>query len=129
MTLCPTILRATKRAPSPRRQSLRALTHLLAAPYRIPFYLSNRGYGVFVNNSGEVDLEVGSEKGSRVGIITRGETLEYYFIAGKNGSLKSVLDKYTQITGRPGWVTIARVRFQIQCEAETGLGSLLQASP
>ena len=62
--------------------------------------MSSRGYGVFINDPGEVELEVGSEKGSRVGVITRGETLEYYFINGP--TKKDVLGRYTHLTGRPG---------------------------
>jgi alpha-D-xyloside xylohydrolase len=66
----------------------------------VPFYLSNRGYGVFINDPGEVAFEVGSEKGAKVGVVTRGETLEYFFMRGP--SMKEVLTKYTALTGRPG---------------------------
>jgi len=62
--------------------------------HRIPFYLSSRGYGVFINDPGEVELEVGSEKGARVGVITRGEEMEYYFINGP--TRKNVLERYTR---------------------------------
>ncbi|KAG6884937.1 hypothetical protein C0993_007119 [Termitomyces sp. T159_Od127] len=34
----------------------------------IPFYITNRNYGVFINHPGEVEVEVGSEKVSRVGV-------------------------------------------------------------
>ncbi|KZT57348.1 glycoside hydrolase family 31 protein [Calocera cornea HHB12733] len=66
----------------------------------IPFYLTNRNYGVFVNHPGEVDFEVGSEKASRVGISVRGEELEYYIIYGAEP--KEILRRYTLLTGRPG---------------------------
>lgn len=45
-------------------------------------------------------MEVGSEKGARVGAIVAGEELEYYFINGP--TIKKVLSRYTAITGRPG---------------------------
>lgn len=48
----------------------------------VPFYFSTRGYGLFVNEPGEVEFEVGSEKVSRVGFGIRGESLEYYIIYG-----------------------------------------------
>jgi len=54
----------------------------------IPFYLSSRGYGVFVNHPEEVEFEVGREKCSKLGISVRGEKLEYFIFGG--GSMKAV---------------------------------------
>lgn len=65
----------------------------------IPFYLTNRGYGVFVNDPGPVSFEVGSERTSRVGFSVPGEALEYFVIYGPTP--KEVLQKYTALTGRP----------------------------
>lgn len=66
----------------------------------IPFYLSSRGYGVFVNHPEKVSFEVGSEKVERVGFSVPGESLEYLVIAGPSPA--TVLDRYTALTGRPG---------------------------
>lgn len=49
----------------------------------VPFYITNRGYGVFINHPGEVEVEVGSEKVSRVGVSVAGESLEYFIIYGE----------------------------------------------
>ncbi|THH14331.1 hypothetical protein EW146_g5986 [Bondarzewia mesenterica] len=49
----------------------------------VPFYMTNRGYGVFINHPGEVEVEVGSEKVSRVGVSVAGESLEYFLIYGE----------------------------------------------
>ncbi|RDX48382.1 hypothetical protein OH76DRAFT_1404975 [Lentinus brumalis] len=65
----------------------------------VPFYLSNRNYGVFVNHPGEVEFEMGSEKVSRVGVSVAGEALEYFIIYGP--SPLEILERYTRITGRP----------------------------
>lgn len=65
----------------------------------IPFYLTNRGYGVFVNDPGPVSFEIGSERTSRVGFSVPGNVLEYFVIYGPTP--KEVLSKYTQLTGRP----------------------------
>lgn len=65
----------------------------------IPFYLTNKGYGVFVNHPGEVSFEVSTEKVSRVQFSVPGESLEYLVIYGP--SPKEVLEKYTALTGRP----------------------------
>lgn len=65
----------------------------------IPFYLSNKGYGVFVNHPERVSFEVGSEKVSKVQFSVEGESLEYYIINGPEP--KQVLEKYTALTGKP----------------------------
>ncbi|GHV66118.1 alpha-xylosidase [Spirochaetia bacterium] len=65
----------------------------------IPFYLTNKGYGVFVNETGKVQFELGSEKTSRVGFSAAGESLEYFFIYGP--SPKEIIENYTALTGRP----------------------------
>ena len=65
----------------------------------IPFYMSNRGYGVFVNSPKKVSYEIGSEKVSRVQFSVPGEEMEYYIVAGD--TMKDVLDNYTNLTGKP----------------------------
>jgi len=65
----------------------------------VPFYLTNRGYGVFVNDPGQVEFEVATEKVSRVQFSVDGEALEYYVIYGPTP--KEVLAKYTKLTGLP----------------------------
>ncbi|MBN1640983.1 MAG: alpha-xylosidase [Anaerolineae bacterium] len=65
----------------------------------VPFYLTNRGYGVFVAHPGRVSFEVASEKVERVQFSVPGETLAYYLIYGP--SPKEVLARYTALTGRP----------------------------
>ncbi|MDY0972256.1 alpha-xylosidase [Siccibacter turicensis] len=65
----------------------------------IPFYLTNRGYGVLVNHPECVSFEVGSEKVSKVQFSVEGEHLEYFVIDGPTP--KAVLDRYTRFTGRP----------------------------
>ncbi|WP_461194187.1 alpha-xylosidase [Clostridioides difficile] len=65
----------------------------------IPFYLTNKGYGVFVNHSENVSFEVGSESVSKVQFSVEGESLEYYIIGGND--LKEVINNYTNLTGKP----------------------------
>jgi alpha-D-xyloside xylohydrolase len=65
----------------------------------IPFYMTNKGYGVFINDPGKVSLEVGSEKTARVQFCVTGEYLEYFVIYGPQP--KAVLERYTALTGRP----------------------------
>ncbi|WP_386086286.1 alpha-xylosidase [Weissella cibaria] len=66
----------------------------------IPFYMTGKAgvyYGVFVNESQPTSFEVGSEVVDRVSFSTRGESLEYYVIAGD--SPKAVISKYNKLTG------------------------------
>ncbi|WP_137652938.1 alpha-xylosidase [Bifidobacterium moukalabense] len=71
----------------------------------IPFYLSNRKYGLFVDNPGKVSFEVGSEKVSRVQFSVPGEEMSYSVIGGED--LKAILNTYTDLTGKaplvPDW--------------------------
>lgn len=66
----------------------------------IPFYISSRGYGVFINHPGKVMLEVQSERTTRVNMAVQGESLEYMVIGGPTP--KAILERYTRLTGRPG---------------------------
>ena len=65
----------------------------------IPFYMTNRGYGVFVESSSDVSFEVASEKVERVQFSLEGQKLTYDLIYG--GTPKGVLARYTALTGRP----------------------------
>ena len=65
----------------------------------VPFYLTNRGYGVFVDHPGDVHFEVASEKVERVQFSVESEKLEYYII---NGSTpKETVQLYTELMGKP----------------------------
>jgi alpha-D-xyloside xylohydrolase len=65
----------------------------------IPFYMTDRGYGIFVDHSGPVAFEVASEKVEYVGFSIEGEELRYHFIYGPTP--KQVLERYTTLTGKP----------------------------
>ncbi|MDR0950640.1 MAG: alpha-xylosidase [Candidatus Ancillula sp.] len=80
----------------------------------IPFYLACKPglgdsdglyYGVFINESQPIDLEIASENVDRVQFSTEGESLEYYIFAGD--SVKEVLGKFNKFTGGgalpPAW--------------------------
>jgi alpha-D-xyloside xylohydrolase len=71
----------------------------------IPFYLTNNGYGVFVNHTGRVSMEIASEAVERVQFSAETQDLEYYIIYGPTPA--EILRKYTALTGRapmlPEW--------------------------
>ena len=65
----------------------------------IPFYITNKGYGVLLDNEGDAAYEIASEKGERLQFSVEGERLDYYVI---NGSTpKGTISKYTELTGKP----------------------------
>jgi len=65
----------------------------------VPFYISNKGYGVFVANAGDVHFEVGSEKVERVQFSMETERLDYYILNGKTP--KGTVKLYTDLMGKP----------------------------
>ncbi|MEO0345560.1 MAG: TIM-barrel domain-containing protein [Pseudomonadota bacterium] len=71
------------------------------APLIVPFYLSNRGYGVFLNSTFPNRFALNDDGDYSIEIDTHGfeGQLDYVFIDGP--SLRDVLDHYTQLTGRP----------------------------
>ena len=65
----------------------------------IPFYLTNKGYGVFVNHPERVSFEVATEVVSRCQFSIPGEKLDYMIIGGDNP--KDTIERYTNLTGKP----------------------------
>ena len=65
----------------------------------VPFFLTNAGYGVFVNHPGRVSFEVASEAVARAQFSVEGQELEYFLIYGPTP--QEILGKYTALTGRP----------------------------
>lgn len=65
----------------------------------IPFYMTDKGYGVFVNHPEKVSFEVATEQVAKVEFSVPGETLDYFLINGP--TMKEVLQRYTDLTGKP----------------------------
>ncbi|GGF43101.1 alpha-xylosidase [Microbacterium sorbitolivorans] len=68
----------------------------------VPFYLSDAGYGLFVDHPGAVSFEIGSEAVSRAQFSVPGQELTYYVVYG--ATPKDILERYTALTGRPAEV-------------------------
>ncbi len=49
----------------------------------IPFYITNKGYGVLLDNEGDASYEIASEKVERIQFSVEGERLDYYVINGQ----------------------------------------------
>ena len=68
----------------------------------IPFYVTNRGYGVFVNSTGRVSYELCSEAVTSAQFSLPGEELEYMVLAGPR--MQDAVARFTALTGRPALV-------------------------
>ncbi len=66
----------------------------------VPFYITDKGYGVFVCDTGPVSYEICSEQVERVQISVPGNRLDFMVVGGAD--MKDVLSNYTGLTGRPG---------------------------
>lgn len=71
------------------------------APLLVPFYLSSKGYGVFLNSTFTNEFSFGDQDEYSISIDDHGfgGQMDYFYIAGDK--LTRVLDNYTQLTGRP----------------------------
>ncbi len=71
------------------------------APLIVPFYLSSRGYGVFLNSTFPNRFAMNAGGDYSMAIDTHGfdGRMDYFFVGGPQ--LVDVLDRYTQLTGRP----------------------------
>lgn len=65
----------------------------------IPFFLTNKGYGVLVNHPEKVSIEVATEMVTRTQFSVPGGYLDYFLINGP--TMKEVLERYTDLTGKP----------------------------
>lgn len=65
----------------------------------IPFFLSSKNYAIFINTPDRISVEIGSEKVEETQFSVSDEELEYVIIYGKTPA--EILDRYTQLTGRP----------------------------
>jgi alpha-D-xyloside xylohydrolase len=99
----------------------------------VPFFLSNRGYGMFVHTSAPLTLDLGGSYGEANVIYLGDDVLDLFFFF---GSPKEVLSEYTALTGRAplpsgpsacGWAARAtppRKRFATSRRSCASIGSL-----
>lgn len=64
----------------------------------IPFYMSSRGYGVFMHTSTPITCDFGKYFSNVQQLMIGDETLDLFFFIGEP---KDILDEYTDLTGKP----------------------------
>lgn len=71
----------------------------------IPFFMSTRGYGVFINSSSKIIYDFGYRSHVCYTFMVEDEQLDYFLIYGP--SFKKILNLYTELTGKapvpPKW--------------------------
>lgn len=76
----------------------------------IPFYLGlrmdeGRAYGILIDHTGQVDMDLGRTNPSEIAITVQGDSIAAYFFTGPTPA--DVLRQYTELTGRmhlpPRW--------------------------
>lgn len=71
------------------------------APLIVPFYMSGKGYGIFLNSTfqNKFSFAANDKYGFSIDDLGFSGRMDYFFIAGPK--LPTILDNYTQLTGRP----------------------------
>ena len=72
--------------------------HGQQAPLIVPFYLSSKGYGIFLNSTFPNSFNFGKDGRYEFSIDGNGR-MDFFVILGPDFS--DILDRYTQLTGRP----------------------------
>lgn len=73
--------------------------NILEANYSpVPFFMSTRGYGIFLHNSFVTEWDMGSGKKDQYSFKAIDGEMDYYFIYGP--TFRSILGGYTAITGK-----------------------------
>jgi alpha-D-xyloside xylohydrolase len=92
-------------------------TPIEQAPLIVPFYLSSKGYGVFVNSTFANEFSFGDKNEYSIALDDHGFSaqMDYFYIAG--ATLPQVLNNYTQLTGRPRLPHKARFGLQLSVKA------------
>lgn len=65
----------------------------------VPFFMTNKGYGVYYDHTESLSVEVQSDRMTKVQTTIAGERIRFNIIAGP--SPKQILERYTAMTGRP----------------------------
>jgi alpha-glucosidase len=65
----------------------------------VPMYMSSRGYGVYLHNWWRSSFDIGQFNSGRIAISAEGGEMDFYIFYGP--SLKQIVNRYTELTGRP----------------------------
>jgi alpha-glucosidase len=73
--------------------------NILEANYSpVPFFMSTRGYGIFMHNSFATEWDMGASQSDAYSFSAANGEMDYYFFYGPDFS--TILDQYTTLTGK-----------------------------
>ena len=64
----------------------------------VPFFMSNRGYGIFMHTSAPVTCDFGQTHAPAMKLFLEDETMDFFFFF---GTPKEILQAYTDLSGHP----------------------------
>jgi alpha-glucosidase len=68
----------------------------------IPFYMSTAGYGLYLHNWWRSHFDMGATQGDQVDIRAEGGEADFYLFL--DPSLQRIVQRYTELTGRPAFL-------------------------
>ena len=90
----------------------------------IPFFMSSKGYGVFMHTSNAINCNMGEHLNKAYALMTTDDVIDYFVIYGP--SMKEILPRYTDLTGKtplpPKWsygFWISKISYRSREEVET----------
>jgi len=66
--------------------------------YAVPFFISSKGYGLFINHPGRIDFNIGAEKHHELSIVIPDRGVELISFKGDPAAISKA---YTELVGRP----------------------------
>jgi alpha-D-xyloside xylohydrolase len=118
--------RLDKRHTRQRLWHMEGFSNATPGSYKhIPFFMSTRGYGFFINSSNAIDVRVGELEHTALSVTVDDATFfDAYLIYGP--TLREILPRYTAVTGQPAvppkWsfgLWMGRISYDRQRQVET----------
>ena len=86
--------------------------NILEANYcPVPFFMSTRGYGIFLHNAYPTEWNMGTDSPDQYSFGAAGGEMDYYFFYGP--SFATILQHYTALTGRPPLMPLFALGLQV----------------
>ncbi len=86
--------------------------NILEANYcPVPFFMSTRGYGIFLHNAFATKWDMGMDNDEQYSFSAAGGEMDYYFFYGP--SFAAILNNYTTLTGKPPLMPLFALGLQV----------------
>ncbi len=89
----------------------------------VPFLMSSRGWGIFINSTYKTECDLGCTDKNTAVLESRDGELDLFVFA--EGSMLSVLEKYSRIVGKPTLLPLSAYGFTFVTNEETNARELM----